>query len=559
MRDPRFIPSSLLVVVAVFLVGLTTATGALGQVRDTIPRNSDAELMFEQGLSAFEQENYEIAYERFRLVTDYDLNRTTTAAMLMAGKSLLRMERYQEAIDRLETLLERYPETSYREEAERAIEVAQRSRQEGGQQADTLRLGILLPMSGDQVSWSQAFFNGVRLAVDEHNGIRRRFLLPSDLQASADTFEVYDTADAYSDSLAEANGATTVVTPRDTVQVDSLQVVTERVERPDWIAKMYFRQVGENAEATRAVADSLVRQDEVDVIVGPLVSPKARAAGERAEQAEIPLVAPLATDESVSSGRDFVFQVNPTIPLRGRLMARFAEESLLLDEVGVIYERGNERRGGPLSEQGQMVEGFQEGAQEHDLKVPFTLPLDRARDWSRLPEAYDRDSTLTDSMLTAAEALYVPMTGSNATGKIQDALTGISRLRPETRVLGNSRWHDLPVEKEASEFRTTYTNDFYVQTGRPEVQKFIRRYRMLTGSPPDELSTTERRLAYTGYDVADFLLTNLSPSSLRFRPETLRSAEEYEGLGVRIHFQGNNVNEAMFFHRYRDGRIELLH
>jgi hypothetical protein len=50
----------------------------------------------------------------------------------------------------------------------------------------------------------------------------------------------------------------------------------------------------------------------------------------------------------------------------------------------------------------------------------------------------------------------------------------------------------------------------------------------------------------------------LRPQAGRPGPEALRGAGRFEGLGTRIHFQGGNVNQAMFFHRYRNNRIERL-
>lgn len=556
MTNRRSIAGILRATAVTVLMSFTVVAGALAQdltqERDSIPRISEAELLFEQGLSAFEQGDYDTAYERFQLVVDdYELHHKTTAAMLMGGKALVRMGQYEEAVELLETLLDRYPETTYQEPAESAIEVARQSIEDEGRQPDTLRLGIVLPMAGDDVSMSQALFNGIRLAVDEHNGVQQRYALPADLQSQADSFDVYSTAEVYGDSLAEAEGGTTVVTQTDTTQVDSLRVITEQTDRPEWVAKMFFRQFGGEVQGARAAVDSLTQQDEVDVILGPITSRSARPAGEVAEQSEVPLVAPLATDEGVSEGQEYVFQANPTIPLRGRIMARFASESLLMENVGIMYERGD-------AISGQWVDGFREEAEEEDIDIPFTLELDSPREWSRLSEAIEEDTTLTDSLLLAAEAIYLPMSGRNASGKIQDALAGLGHLGMDVRVLGNAEWHDLPVKKEASQFATTYTNDFYVQPERPEVQSFIRRYRMLTGETPSSLSTREQRLAYTGYDVAHFLLTTLSPSSFRSPPDELRSAPAYEGLGIRIHFQEGNVNEAMFFHRYRNDRLELL-
>lgn len=541
----------LLLLGSVLLVGLAgTPFAGQAQVRDTIPRNSDAELMFEQGVAAFERGDYGKAAERLRLVRDYGLNRKTTAALVMQGKALLRRGRYREAIDVLEALRERYPTTSYEDQAQRVLDEARRQLKKSGARPDTLRVGIVLPMSDEFVALSQALFNGIRLAVDEQNGLRRRYVPPPGL--TSDSFDVASTAQVYSDSLAKAEGRTTVTTAVDTVRVDSLKVVTEQKERPDWVAKMYFRQTNGKGAGAKAAVDSLIQRDEVDVILGPLFSRTAQSAGAAAERARTLLVAPLATNESVSAGRDYVFQTNPPIRLRGRLMAQFASEGLLSESASIIYEKG-------ISDSERMAEGFRTEAERLGLDVPFTLRLDAARDWSRLPEALDADSTITDSLFAATEAFYLPIAGKNATGKIQDALTGLSRLNTEARVLGNSSWHNLTVEKDASAVTATYANPFHVQTERPEVQRFIRRYRLLTGKTPGSLSTPEeRRLAYTGYDVARFLLTTLTPFGPPPQPDDLRSAQTYEGLGIRIDFEDGNVNRAVYFHRYRNNRIELL-
>lgn len=508
--------------------------------------------MFEQGVAAFERGDYEKAAERLRLVNDYGLNRTTTAALVMEGKALLRLGRYREAVDVIDTLLDRYPETSYEAEAKSVRETAREQIREREQRVDTVRVGVALPMADEYVSFSQALFNGIRLAVDEQNGLRRRYVPPPGLKAAPDSFDVAATARAYSDSLAEAEGRTTVTTATDTVRVDSMQVVTEQTERPDWVAKMYFRSTNGTPDGARAAVDSLVQQDDVDVILGPLFSRTARAAGEVAERASTLLLAPLATDESVSEGRDYVFQTNPTIRLRGRLMARFASEGLLTENASLIYERGT-------SESERMADGFREEAKQQEFSVPFTLRLDSPRDWTRLPEVVDEDSTITDSLFAATEAFYLPIAGSNASGKIQDALTGLSRFRTEARVLGNSNWHNLSVKKEASAFTATYATPFSVDRTRPEVQRFIRRYRLLTGTTPDALSSPrEQRLAYTGYDVAHFLLTTLTPSETRPGPAALREPSTYEGLGIRVDFREGTVNQAMFFHRYRNNKLERL-
>jgi hypothetical protein len=209
-----------------------------------------------------------------------------------------------------------------------------------------------------------------------------------------------------------------------------------------------------------------------------------------------------------------------------------------------------------------MAEGFRRELERQGGTLAFSEVLPNPRMWSRLPEHFEEDSLFTPDTLRGTDAVYMPFSGRDAAGRIQDALTGLTRLTGiyglRARALGNSEWHNLAVEKQASQFSTIYTNDFYADQSRPEVREFVRRFRLLTGETPDELSVSAQRLAYSGYDVVDFLLDQMMQSSGQPLWEQLRGTSRFEGLGTRIDFQGGNVNRAMFIHRYRSGAIELI-
>lgn len=516
------------------LVGLLWAaslgSAAYAQAEDAaIPEIQEAEALFQEALDAFERSDYALAQRRFRLVGEYRLNQKTTAALLMAGKALYRMEEYERAIDVLNALIDQYPETSYRDEAERLLNYAQEARRHARRDPEPIRVGIALPLVGDDAPLAQAMFNGIRLAVDEHNGIERRY--------------------------AEASGGQiqqTSATANDSARMR--RVVTEQTEVPDRLVRMHFRNTQGQPEGARAAVDSLVRIDDVDLIIGPLYSREAQAAAEVAEEAGIVLIAPMATEESVSAGRRYVFQTNPTITARGEIMARFALRGLLIDTVGIIAERGNS-----ISE--RMADGFRQEIMRQGGAVAFDERLPDARAWAQLQEELQPDS-LSRDILTRAEALYLPISGRDAGGRIRDALAGLAGLSRSSghtfRVLGNAEWHGLALGAQASTFRATYTNDFWVDETRAPVQTFMRRYRLLTGGTPADLNVTPRRLAFTGYDVARFVLEQATAPGNRPLWSALRNASAYEGVGVTIDFQGGNVNQAMFFHRYRDNRVERI-
>lgn len=499
-----------------------------------------AETLFGEGVDAFEREAYEAASERFRRAAEYPLNEKTTAALLMEGKALYEMEEYDEARTVLQQLVQRFPSSRYRDEARRVMEYAREAEQQTREEPDAIRLGVALPL-GESSTLTQAMFNGIRLAVEERNGIERR-LVPVDTT-------YYTVADTI-----EGEGDSAVVEMRDTMRVERT-VEVERVAPARRPVQLFFRDSGDDPDRARAAIDTLVNDDRVDAIIGPLFIREARAAGAEAERNRVVLIAPLANVEDIAQDRQYVFQANPPIRTRGEIMAQFAVRSLLADTLGVIIEQGNDFSA-------QMAEGFREEVERQGGTLSFYETLPSPRVWSRLPEHFESDSLFSPDTLRGTDGVYLPIEGRDAAGRIQDALTGLDRLQGyglRARALGNAEWHNLAIEQVASQFNTIYTNDFYADQRRSEVREFVRRYRLLTGETPDEIGATARRLAYTGYDVADFLLDAMeeerSGTSL---PDRLRNASRYEGGGTRIDFRGDNVNRAMFIHRYRAGRIELI-
>lgn len=509
-----------------------------------VQRIEEVEVLFEEGVTAFQQENYDLAYRRFRRVAEYPLNQRTTAALLMAGKTLYEQGAYDEARSVLQTLVRRYPQSRYREEARRVMDYAREAQEQTREDPDPIRLGVALPL-GEDATLTQAMFNGIRLAVEERNGIERR-LVPVDTTY----YTVADTVETAEDG----EGSEPVVQMRDTMRVERT-VEEARVEPARRPVQLFFRDSGDDPDRARAAVDSLINYDRVDAIIGPLYSREARAAGAEAERSRVVLIAPLATDEDIARDRRYVFQANPPIRTRGEIMAQFAIRSLLADTLGVIFERGS-------SFSADMAEGFREEVERQGRVLSFFEALPNPRTWSRLPEHFNADTLLSRATMRGTDSVYLPFSGRNAAGRIQDALTGLGRLQLvyglRVRALGNSEWHNLAIEQEASKFNTIYTNDFYADQSRPEVREFVRRYRLLTGSTPDEIGVQAQRLAYTGYDVADFLLDRMAERADGSLVDRLREAPRYEGVGTRIDFRGDNVNRTMFIHRYREGRIELI-
>ncbi len=442
--------------------------------------NQEAEAVFREGLELFEQGFYGSAFTRFeRVHSDYSLNRKTTAAWLMAGKSLYRHGEYSRAVDILSHFIREFPASSYIADAERTRRFAIESMEAERRRGRLVQIGVALPMDGESATLTQSMFNGIRLAVEEHNS---------------------------------SGGGQMPV-------------------------RLVFRDSGNRGEIAADAVEALVQQ-KVDVIVGPLYSEEARGAAGVAEVNGVPLIAPLATDEDVSLGRTYVFQANPTISMRGRLMARFAVRSLRLNEFGIVSDFAND-----YSE--RMAEAFEDELFRLGAEVAFVQLLPGPSSWFRLLD-YVRPDTLV-----YARAVYLPITGSEAPALIRAALNEINRADIPLRILGNKEWQDVGAPQTASKFSATYTNDFYVDHSLAATQVFIERFRALSGEDPTLLS-------YSGYDVTRYILLQLTAHAGKPLYQAFRDAPPYQGLGMRFDFRGGNVNEAIYFHRYKDGAAELL-
>ena len=457
---------------------LWIALPAMGQ--DDALRNEEAEFVFSEGLDLFEQEFYGSALGRFeRVYADYPLNRKTTSAWLMAGKSHYRRGEYQKAIDLLTQFVREFPRSRYVADAERTRRFAAEIMRAEQRRGRLIKLGVLLPTESESLDLTQSMFNGIRIAVEEHN-------------------------------------------------------TTGGGQMP---VRMIFRDSGNRSDVAADATEELIRE-RVDIIIGPLYSDEAKAAAGVAQLNGVPIVAPLATDEDVSRNRSYVFQANPSISMRGRLMARFAMRSQRLDEFGIISDLATSY--GEL-----MAEGFEDEVAELGGEVTFVEVLPGPSAWFRL-----LDYVKPDTMMLA-RALYLPISGSEAPTLIRAALNEINRIDLPIRVLGNKEWHDFPAPQLASKFFTTYTNDFYVDESLAATRLFRERYGALAGTEPNQLS-------YAGYDVTRYILLQLTAHAGKPLHEAFHDAPPYQGLGLRFDFRNGNVNEAIYFHRYKDGASELL-
>ena len=441
---------------------------------------SDTEQVFQSALDAFESGDYSGAYVQFRDVYERErVQKKTTAAYLMAGKSLHRLGEYLRAIQLMDEFQDRYPNSRYFAEATRLIAVARRDIQYAQWNDNAIRLGLALPLSSGELAITRSIFSGVQLAVDAYN------------------------------------------------------------RRNEQKVKIIFRDTGNTSGGARFAASSLV-EEGVSVIIGPLFSEQVHTAARVTEQNGTVLIAPLATDKTLTEGRHYVFQANATLSERGRAIARQAIEYLSLEAIGIVEEAGND-----VSR--EMAQGFIEELAASGLTPSFTYKVGSSFDWSRLSQLIGRDS------LSAAEGIFFSVYHDNqreASRLVQSGVSSIQSTGLTPYILGPSPWFSLNIDRLGTAMRVFYVGVDYQNT-RMEARRFIRAYRQShEGVDPDQL-------AYIGYDITGLLLENLGQGG--DLADHLLNAPLYEGVRMRIQFGEKRHNTALYLFEHTPIGPQLVH
>lgn len=102
-----------------------------------------------------------------------------------------------------------------------------------------------------------------------------------------------------------------------------------------------FEDPSDHPEDVVRSALRLINQEGVVALIGPNLSRNAILVSRAANDAQVPMVSPGATQPEVTEGKPFAFRVTYTDPFQGRELARFARTELEAADAAVLYDLGN--------------------------------------------------------------------------------------------------------------------------------------------------------------------------------------------------------------------------
>ncbi|MGA9459369.1 MAG: ABC transporter substrate-binding protein, partial [Desulfobaccales bacterium] len=106
--------------------------------------------------------------------------------------------------------------------------------------------------------------------------------------------------------------------------------------------RLFVEDNEDKAEASAAVAQKLISEDNVLAIIGPNTSGNAIPAASICEQAGVVMISPWSTNPKTTAGKKFVFRACFIDDFQGHVMAKFARETLKAQTAAVLYDVSSE-------------------------------------------------------------------------------------------------------------------------------------------------------------------------------------------------------------------------
>lgn len=318
---------------------------------------------------------------------------------------------------------------------------------------------------------------------------------------------------------------------------------------PDKKINLIFRNSAEHPDTTAAVFKELVFSKGADAVVGPLFSEPAIRLAELSEEYRIPMLAPLANADDLNRSYNYTFQLNPSLETHGRQMARFAVQELRLNRIAIFLEQGMAGRTSALA--------FQREAERLGARITYFIEDNFAPvgyDLSEYTELFTRDAALIDSLnITPSQAIYAPFSGQASQTMMNLLLNDLESMGNNLVILGSEEWQHFNLTEYQHNFFEVYYLQAFSEIADPSAQNFfLQDYETRFGRIPD-------RFSKVGFDTGNYLFRNFEiAGNPEYLLRALRNDTQYNGLAMRIRFDGERMNQHLNIIRLSNRAKERL-
>jgi len=263
-------------------------------------------------------------------------------------------------------------------------------------------------------------------------------------------------------------------------------------------------------EEAAVAATRLVTQDKVAVLLGEVASSRSLAMAPIADSNQVPMISPTSTNPKVTKEGDktrpYVFRVCFIDPFQGTVMAKFARDTLKVDNVAILRDVGND---------------YSVGLADFFSKKFLELGGKIVSDQSYKAGDQDFKAQLTAIKGKNPKAIYVP-------GYYTDVAL-ISRqareLGMKQPLMGGDGWDSSKLYEIAKGALdgSYFSNHYTPEDPSPVIQEFVSKYKAAYGAVPDALATL-------GYDAAKVAINAMETAKDMTGPSIREAIEQTKGF-----------------------------
>ena len=352
---------------------------------------------------------------------------------------------------------------------------------DGAAQGDVIKIGEFASLTGKEASFGQMSHHGTELAIDELN--------------------------AHGGALGR-----------------KLQLLTEDNQSKQ----------GES----KTIARKLISRDGIVALLGEVASGRSLEAAPVCQESHIPQISPSSTNPKVTEIGDYIFRVCFIDPLQGKVLARFAQQTLKVKRVAVLTDAAS-----------TYSDGLATFFKESFTNSGGTIVSDQKYSGGDK----DFNAQLTSIKAADPEAIFIP-------GYYQDA--GLIALQARQLgitipLFGGDGWesHDLMAIGGAAVEGTYFSTHFSPEQPEPVVQDFVKKFHDRYGVMPDAM-------AALGYDTAILLADAFKRAGSTDGPkvrDALAATKDFPGITGKITIdEHRNAKKPLVMLRVEGGKFKLV-
>jgi branched-chain amino acid transport system substrate-binding protein len=550
------------------------------------PQNLKYEDEFKYAINLYENLQYERAAEVFKkIVINYEYNSKTTASQLLLAKSFIKLNKFEEAKTELLSFSKQYPESRYISEAYCTLSKIHYEEKDylnsfkalipllhieddfykNNAQSAAERLALNYLTSNDLILLKNLTDNKktksfillllVKLNYQQNNFTSAKkfadellFTYPGSVEREETLLFIKKINE--NENIGTDEKIIGVILPLagEDVNKESASAANEILEGIKYAVSEFNKEHSDkigllirNSEFKREKLEAIKREFQniynLKCIIGPIFSREVREALEVFFDTDIPIISPTATDNDLTEINENFFQANPSISLRGKIMAQYV---FFIENKRTIAVLNSVDGYSPLIA-GNFIDEFEKLGGKVLVKETF-----RSKSTS-LAGHFDKIYAVINSL----DGIFIPLSDK------VDAPVIISELVKKEitiPIYGNQDWtfSNMLSPIESFNNKLLFTTDNFIEFNDEDFQNHNKKFFSITKKD------INRNVLY-GYDAANYILTVLRNSfnnrnSIR---QKMLNGLSVSGFHNNILFGKNRMNKYLNIVRYTNGRFEL--